>query len=87
MNTSTGTWSVDYTPLADDHHDAADAHAGRPPGRAGTSVTLTADVTDASVPGTVQFQSGGTNVGSPQTVTNGVATLTTTALPVGNPIR
>ena len=84
VNTSNGTWSLDYSPQATTTTTLL-APTPASPQSAGTSVTLTADVTDASAPGTVQFQSGGTNVGTPQTVTNGVATLTTTALPVGNP--
>ena len=84
-DTSTGTWTVDYTPLANTTTTLlTPTSAGPSRSRELGDVDL-ADVTDPSVPGTVQFQSGGANVGGPQTVTNGVATLTTTALPVGNP--
>ena len=54
------------------------------PQQYGTSVTLTANVT-AGAAGTVQFYSGTTAVGTPQTVSGGTASLTTTALPVGGP--
>ncbi|MGI5501366.1 Ig-like domain repeat protein [Lentzea sp. CA-135723] len=49
----------------------------------GTSVTLTANVTPASATGTVQFKDGAGNLGNPVAVSNGVASLVTTALPVG----
>jgi pseudomonalisin/xanthomonalisin len=50
---------------------------------AGESVTLTATVTGNAPTGTVQFQVNGVNFDSPVTLINGVATLTTTQLPVG----
>ncbi|GLZ40997.1 Ig-like domain-containing protein [Actinokineospora sp. NBRC 105648] len=50
----------------------------------GANVTLTATVTPATATGTVQFKDGANNVGSPVTVVNGVATLSTTALQAGN---
>ena len=61
-----------------------------PPGPqfVGTSVTLQATVTSdvaGTITGTVQFLSGTADVGTPQTVNAGVASLTTTSLPVGNP--
>ncbi len=40
----------------------------------GTSTTLTASVSPAK-PGTVQFKDGGTNIGSPVTVSGGIASL------------
>ncbi|MHB8744470.1 MAG: Ig-like domain repeat protein, partial [Sulfuricaulis sp.] len=46
----------------------------------GQSVTLTATVTGNSPTGTVQFLVNGVNFGSPVTLVNGVATLTTTQL-------
>jgi pseudomonalisin/xanthomonalisin len=48
----------------------------------GQSVTLTATVTGNFPTGTVQFQVNGVNFGSPVTLVNGVATLTTTQLTV-----
>jgi hypothetical protein len=54
----------------------------------GASVTLQATVTSGvsgTIAGTIQFKSGATAIGAPQTVTAGAASLTTTALPVGNP--
>jgi hypothetical protein len=51
----------------------------------GQSVTFTATVTSgAGTPtGTVQFKDSGINIGSPQTMTAGVAQLTTSSLAVG----
>jgi hypothetical protein len=46
-------------------------------------VTLTATVTPASATGTVLFEVGGTNIGSPVSVTNGVATTTTSFATAG----
>ncbi len=48
----------------------------------GQSITLTATVSGNSPTGTVQFQINGVNFGSPVTLVNGVATLTTTQLTV-----
>ncbi|RJQ76318.1 Ig-like domain repeat protein [Pseudonocardiaceae bacterium YIM PH 21723] len=50
----------------------------------GNTVTLTASVTPASAGGTVQFKDGATNLGSPVTVVNGVATFSTAALTSGS---
>ncbi len=50
---------------------------------AGDSVTLTAEVTDASATGTVEFFDGSTSLGT-ATVTAGVAELNTDALPSGS---
>ena len=50
----------------------------------GTSIQLTATVSPA-VPGTVQFKNGATNVGTSVTVNgSGIATTTTSTLPVGS---
>jgi hypothetical protein len=54
----------------------------------GSSVTLTATVSNSTTPatvptGTVQFTSGAANVGSPVALVAGVAALPTTVLPVG----
>ncbi|WP_275934821.1 Ig-like domain-containing protein [Leucobacter chromiiresistens] len=51
--------------------------------RAGAEVTLTADVTPADQAGTVQFSNGSAALGEPVEVVDGVATLTTTDLPLG----
>lgn len=50
--------------------------------QAGAELKVTATVTDG-VAGKVQFRNGNTALGEPVTVASGVATLTTTALPVG----
>ena len=49
----------------------------------GAPVTITASVTPATATGTVQFKDGGSNLGSPQTVSNGVASFTTSSLTAG----
>ena len=54
----------------------------------GTSVTLHATVSSSvsgTIAGTVQFKSGTTGIGSPQTLNAGAASLTTTGLPIGSP--
>jgi Bacterial Ig-like domain (group 3) len=83
VNSSTGAWTVVYTPLATTTTTLTVQPSS--PQTSGTSVTLNAAVTDPSAPGTVQFFSGSTPIGSAVTVTNGAAQLVTTALPVGNP--
>lgn len=52
------------------------------PSTFGSPVTLTANVSPAAA-GTVQFKDGGVNLGSPQTVSGGVATFTTSSLNAG----
>ncbi|MFD8072006.1 Ig-like domain-containing protein [Streptomyces sp. NPDC059718] len=49
----------------------------------GTAVKLTATVAPATAAGSVRFLDGATQIGSPVTVSNGAASLTTTALGVG----
>ena len=82
VDPNTGDWTLDYSTPATTT-TTLETPTPASPQNPGTSVTLTANVVDSSAPGTVQFESGGTPVGSPQAVTNGTATLTTTALPVG----
>lgn len=53
------------------------------PSTVGQSVTFTATVTGASPTGTVQFKDGTANLGSPATVTGGLATFSTTLLTQG----
>ncbi len=50
----------------------------------GQSVTYTATVTPSDATGTVQFAVDGTNIGSAQSVSGGVATLSMGAIAVGN---
>jgi large repetitive protein len=82
VNSSTGAWTLVYSPQAATT-TTLETPTPASPQNAGASVTLTATVADASAPGTVQFESGGSPVGSAQPVVNGTATLTTTALPAG----
>jgi hypothetical protein len=84
VNSSTGAWTLVYSPLAATTTTLSISPTSpASPQPLGTSVTLNATVADASAPGTVTFESGGTAVGSAQPVVNGTASLTTTALPVG----
>ena len=73
------TWSVVYTDTPTTTTLGVSPASPQP---FGTSVTLTATVT-AGAAGTVQFSSGSTALGAPQTVSGGTASLVTTALPVG----
>jgi len=50
----------------------------------GSPVTLTATITPSVVAGTVQFKDGATNLGNPVTVSNGIASATTSTLSVGS---
>jgi hypothetical protein len=50
---------------------------------AGTDETLTATISPSAATGTVQFEVGSTNIGSPASVSGGVAHIQTSALPVG----
>jgi hypothetical protein len=49
----------------------------------GASVTLTATVSPAAAAGTVQFKLGGVALGSPVAVSSGIASMATSALPIG----
>ncbi|NKU61737.1 hypothetical protein GS891_00385 [Rhodococcus hoagii] len=50
----------------------------------GTAVTLSATVTPSNAVGTVQFKDNGANIGSPQSVSNGTATLQHTFATAGS---
>ena len=76
------TWSVVYPTPTLSTTTTTLTTSPTSPQVAGTSVTLTATVSP-SAPGTVQFESDGSDIGSPATVTGGTATLSTTALPAG----
>ena len=54
------------------------------PSTFGQSVTFTATVSGSSPTGTVQFRDGATNLGSPVTASDGIATFTTSTLAVGS---
>jgi hypothetical protein len=84
VNSSTGAWSLVYSPQATTTTTLTATPSS--PQTSGASVTLNAAVTDPSAPGTVQFYSGTTPLGTgPVTVNDGTASLTTTTLPVGSP--
>ena len=78
---STGTTSFTvYTPVSTTTTLTASPAS---PQVSGTSVTLRAALNPTAATGTVQFQNGTTDLGSPVAVSAGVATYTTTTLPVG----
>jgi Bacterial Ig-like domain (group 3) len=81
INTSTDTWSVVYpAPTLTSTTTTLTANPASPQ-VSGSSVTLTATVSPAA-PGTVQFEAGGTDIGSPVTVSGGSASTSWTADPV-----
>ena len=82
IDSTAGTWSVVYPAVTTTATATTLTAAPTSPQASGTSVTLTATVSP-SAPGTVQFENGSTDLGSPVNVTAGVAAFTTTALPVG----
>jgi hypothetical protein len=82
VNTTAGTWSVVYPAPTVTATSTALATSPASPQVSGTSVTLTATVSP-SAPGTVQFEYGTTDVGSPVSVSGGTASISTTSLPVG----
>ena len=53
------------------------------PQQYGTPETLAATVSPSAAPGTVQFEVDGTDIGSPVTVSGGIAHTQTSTLPVG----
>jgi hypothetical protein len=81
---STGTESYTITsagkPTKTKTKLATSPKSPQPPG---TSVTLTATVSPAAATGTVQFETGSTDIGTPVTVTGGKASTSTTSLPTG----
>ncbi len=64
VDSGTGAWTLVYSPQAATT-TTLEAPTPASPQNAGTSVTLTATVADASAPGTVQFESGGIPGGKP----------------------
>jgi hypothetical protein len=79
VNTTAGTWSVDYPDFTQNTTTALAASPASPQTAPASPVTLTATVAPATA-GTVSFWNGSTQVGTTQTVTstNGVATVNTT---------
>lgn len=82
VNSSAGTWSVDYPVPTPSSTTTTLSALPASPQVSGTSVTLSATVSPP-VPGTVQFEVGGTDIGTPVTVSAGAASLSTTTLPGG----
>lgn len=81
---TTGFGSFDVAATALLTRSSITVTASSPAVAPGRSITLTATVTGNSPTGTVQFLVNGLDLGSPVTLANGVATLTTTQLPAGN---
>lgn len=77
------TWSVVYTQNNTTSTTTTLGTSPASPQVSGTSVTLTATVTPSTAPGTVQFEYGTTDIGSPVSVSGGTASISTTSLPVG----
>ena len=78
---SGSTWTQVY-PGAAQATTTALAVTPASPVTQGAAVALNATVTPSAAAGTVQFQDGGSNLGSPVTVSAGIASLSTTALTV-----
>ena len=83
VNSSAGTWSVDYPVPTPSSTTTTLTPSPASPQVSGTNVTLQATVSPP-VPGTVQFEVGGSDIGSPVTVSAGAASLSTTTLPTGS---
>jgi len=79
---SGSTWSVVYPAPSLATTTTSLSTTPASPQIAGTSVQLNATITP-SAPGTVQFEVGSTNIGSPVAVSSGTASISTTTLPVG----
>ncbi len=78
MNTAAGTWTVVYTPDPSGTATTTTIDSSTPTTAfTGANVTLKADVSPTAAGGTVQFFNGTTAIGSPVTVSGGVATTTT----------
>lgn len=80
IDNTTNTWTLDYDPSTATTTTLAESPAS--PQLQGTTVALTATVTPGA-PGTVQFENGGSPLGSPVAVSGGTATANVTGLPVG----
>ncbi len=79
---SGSTWSVAYPAPTLTTTTTSLSESPSSPQVAGTSVQLTATVSP-SAPGTMQFEVGSTDIGSPVTVSAGTASISTSTLPVG----
>lgn len=81
------TWSVEYPTITPTSTSTSLTTTQSSPQVSGTSVTLNATVTPAA-PGSVQFEEGSTDIGSPVAVTDGTTTgtasISTSTLPVGD---
>ncbi|HSY14352.1 MAG TPA: Ig-like domain-containing protein [Jatrophihabitantaceae bacterium] len=82
INTANNTWALAYTPDAP-VATTTTLTASPSPANVGATVTLSATVSPTAA-GTVQFEDGSTPIGSPVTVTAGVATTTDSALALGS---
>ncbi len=78
---STGTETFTVNPVTSTTTTLTASPAS--PQEFGTQETLTATVSPSAAPGTVQFEVGGVDIGSPVTVSGGTAHVQTSTLPVG----
>ncbi len=85
VNTTAGTWSVDYPDYTQNTTTTLSANPPSPQVTPASSVTLTADVEPAAdATGTVTFWSGSTEIGTPQAVTPTANTASvSTSPPIG----
>jgi Bacterial Ig-like domain (group 3) len=78
------SWAVVYTSPSTIPTTTGLTTSPTSPQNPGTSVTLTATVSPAAVPGSVQFENGTTAIGSPVAVSGGTASISTSTLPSGS---
>ncbi len=82
VNTTNGTWSVDYPDWTQDTTTSLSANPPSPQTPPASLTTLTATVSPAT-DGTVSFWNGATQVGTTQTVSTSSASASVTTTPVG----
>lgn len=84
IDSSSNTWSLVYSPDQASTATSSVLSSSATSINQGDSVTLTDTITPAGATGTVQFKDGSGNIGSPVTVTGGVATTTAQILTSGS---
>ena len=80
---SDGSFTANQTPSGPPQSVNLTLTASPNPAVAGQSVTLTATASASGATGTVQFENNGTDINSPATISNGVATTSTTFAAAG----
>ena len=84
VNVAAGTWTQVYPTVAATTTVTTLAANPASPQNSGTTVQFTATVTPSNATGSVQFDDGGTNIGSPVAVSGGTASVSTSSLAVGS---